>query len=227
MERRPFVAARVVATTLFLASCTSGAIGGPHPKNTLDSAGSNSGRANPAQTIVSSASASPDSEIPSSLRRPLRLPTVAPGGDCPTSSGRTYSNSQFAGIALGVGPVLPLIGVAQNRDAGPARQGILRVRPYADYPGDWLGVKTLWFSFPTYEGPIFLRGRQLDGTNPLAMGEPPTIDPELPAGPTVNGENGFREWPGGTWVKAAGCYAWQVDGLDFSYVIVFKAVVVT
>ena len=44
-----------------------------------------------------------------------------------------------------------------------------------------------------------------------------------PPGPTVNGGSGWREAPDPTWVKAAGCYAWQVDGLGFSETIVVSA----
>jgi hypothetical protein len=218
-------AACVVFVIVLLTSCGSGF---PAPPGS-PSAGSG----DPLRSVstpapqVPQVSATPSTDsttgiIPSSLRRPLHLPSVATGDACPTSSGRTYTNSQFGGISLGSGPVLPLVGVARERDGGAAKEGVLRVRPYADYPG-WLFVKTLWFSFPRYQGPVLLRGRQLDGSQDLAMGEPPTIDPELTAGATANGEEGFREWPGGTWVKGPGCYAWQVDGLDFSYVIVFKA----
>jgi hypothetical protein len=41
----------------------------------------------------------------------------------------------------------------------------------------------------------------------------------------VNCLDGYREEPGGTYVRAPGCYAWQVDGLTFSEVIVVRAVV--
>ena len=150
-------------------------------------------------------------------------PQCSLGGACPTSSGRLYTNSLFGGIELGSGPVLPLLGVARARDVGPAKQGVLRFIPSTDYPG-WFSLKTLWFSFPSYQGPVFIRGRQLDGSHSVGIGDgPSTNDPEFPAGPTVNGGGGFREWPGATWLSAPGCYAWQVDGLDFSSVIVFTA----
>ena len=35
---------------------------------------------------------------------------------------------------------------------------------------------------------------------------------------------GWREAPGGLWVTTPGCYAWQVDGLTFSEVIMVQAV---
>lgn len=173
--------------------------------------------------LPSRSSGSREEAIPSSLRRPLDLPNVQAGGSCPTSTGRHYKNSLFGGIVLGRGPVLPLLGVARPRDQGPAKQGLLRFRSSPDHPG-WFTLKTLWFSFPRYQGPVFIRGRQLDGSQPVGIGEAPsTTDPEFPAGPTVNGGEGFREWPGATWLRTPGCYAWQVDGLDFSYVIVFSA----
>ena len=124
---------------------------------------------------------------------------------------------------MGPGPVLPLLAVARPADAGPAKQGMLRFRRNPDHPR-WFSLKTLWFSFPSYQGPALIRGRRLDGSGPVGIGEgPSTADPEFQAGPTVNGGDGFREWPGATWLRAPGCYAWQVDGLGFSHVIAFTA----
>jgi hypothetical protein len=123
---------------------------------------------------VSSPDGSPPAEgIPSSLHRPLHLPTVQPGGPCPTATGRPYTNSLFGGIALGSGPVLPLLGVARARDVGPAKQGVLRFLPSLDYPA-WFSLKTLWFSFPSYQGPVFIRGRQLDGSHSVGIGDSPS-----------------------------------------------------
>jgi hypothetical protein len=34
--------------------------------------------------------------------------------------------------------------------------------------------------------------------------------------------DGSRTAPGGTFVKGPGCYAFQVDGLDFSYNLIFS-----
>ncbi|HEV8688078.1 MAG TPA: hypothetical protein VGQ84_12440, partial [Gaiellaceae bacterium] len=55
-------------------------------------------------------------------------------------------------------------------------------------------------------------------------GGPRLIDPQLGHGEPLNSRDGWRTWPGGTWLRTPGCYAWQIDGTDFSNVIVFDAV---
>jgi hypothetical protein len=155
--------------------------------------------------------------IPEALRRPLVLPRVPPGAECPTTSGRLFENGQFAGLALGEGPVQPLV------TGGPAASPVLSFRAVGSR--GWYDTKTLWFAWPEYRGPVFIRGRQLDGLRTVVLGESPRlVDPQLGPGDTVNGMNGWREWPGGTYLRTPGCYGWQVDGTNFSHVIVFKAV---
>jgi hypothetical protein len=39
---------------------------------------------------------------------------------------------------------------------------------------------------------------------------------------TMNGADGYRQVPGGTYVSTPGCFVWQVDGDQFSYQIVFR-----
>jgi len=158
--------------------------------------------------------------IPAGLRRPLHLPALDPGAPCPTSSGRQFSNGQFGGIALGSGPVRPLI----SAPGGAPEHGVLALSRQSPR-SPWWAIKTLWFSHPRYRGPVLVRGRRLDGPAKVVFGEEPSlIDPQLPPGPTINGTHGWREWPGGTFVHSFGCYAWQIDGTTFSTVVVFKAV---
>jgi len=161
----------------------------------------------------------PNGQIPATLRRPLHLPKVRPGGRCPSTSGRRIDNDQFSGVALGRSSVRPLIAAS----GGDLVHGVLPFRRIAGTR--WWAVKTLWFSEPAYRGPVFIRGRQLDGSAKLVLGEGPSlIDPQLAPAPTPNGANGWRQWPGGTYIRGFGCYAWQVDGTSFSRVIVFKAI---
>lgn len=149
--------------------------------------------------------------LPAALFRPLSLPTLHEGQPCPTTQGHYVATHDFAGVALGTGPVEPLMspvsGFRLDRSTG------------------WYLSKTLWFSAPSYPGPALVRGARIDGNGPVGFGEQPLIGHlVIPPGPTVNeGPDGYRQAPGGTFVRSLGCYAWQVDGLDFSYAIVFEA----
>ena len=154
-------------------------------------------------------------------QRPLRLPQLQSGGACPTSSARSVT-AQF-GIAQGNGPVYATIGgirssqhaVLQYTDAAhfgrgePVNQG-------------WGGVKVLWFVDPQYQGLILVRGQQLDGGQTLRFNDP--LQPDLVLDATHSGsEAHWANFPSYTRVQAPGCYAYQVDGYGFSYVIVFQA----
>jgi hypothetical protein len=157
--------------------------------------------------------------IPDSLRRPLAFPTVVPGSECPvTTTGSDVSNGLFGGFAIGEGPVRPMLS------GGRLTTHLVHVfRPQGSR--GWYAAKTLWFSWPQYRGPVLIRGRQLDGPHKVVFGGGPRlIDPQLGHGEPLNSRDGWRTWPGGTWLRTPGCYAWQIDGTDFSNVIVFDAV---
>jgi hypothetical protein len=150
--------------------------------------------------------------LPASFTRPLHLPTVAPGQACPVTSAHPVTTADFGGNALGDGKVQVLIA------GDPSR--------LSAWPDGWYGFKALWFVLPSYSNAVLIRAVRVDGTGPVGFGEQPTIGHLIiPPGPTMNGSGGYREAPGGAFVKASGCYAWQVDGVDFTYVIVFKATV--
>jgi hypothetical protein len=65
-------------------------------------------------------------------------------------------------------------------------------------------------------------GFNIDGT-PSVEGQP-FAELQLPPGQAPVGNSGWRNWPSYTKVPAPGCYAYQVDGEGFSYVVVFRAV---
>jgi len=154
------------------------------------------------------------------LKRPLHFPVLRPGQLCPATHGTPVSTAEFGGIALGDGPVRPIIA---QEPPGVARRGIAHLGPTSAPP--WLGIKTLWFSVPAYQGPFVIRAKRLDHAGPVALGGAPGVAPlAVLSGPAAGGFNGWRTVPGGTWVKTPGCYAWQVDGLTFSEEIVVKAV---
>jgi hypothetical protein len=165
------------------------------------------------------------------LARPLHFPTLGPGGRCPVSPGYTVNNSFFGGDALGKGPVRVLIVNGGDVVHGHPQLGTTEAH-------GWFALKTLWFAMPGYNGPFVVRGARLGKPGPIKIqpgGEDLTPGSEplvVPAGPTINSYppptmnipwTGYRTVPGSTWVKSPGCYAWQIDGLGFSEVIVVYA----
>ncbi len=131
--------------------------------------------------------------------------------------------------ADGAAPVSPRAALLEEMLAGWRRQQQARrlsVRLIGERERLVRQLKTLWFSVPAYQGPFIIRAKRLGHPGPVALGEGPTVAPlVVPPGPTLNGTGGWREAPGGLWVKTPGCYAWQVDGLTFSEIIIVHALV--
>jgi hypothetical protein len=84
----------------------------------------------------------------------------------------------------------------------------------------------MWAIDPRYVGPVLVRGRQLDGDDVLKFekGEPGFSDYTRSHPTTELHESGGYVHPSVTRVRTLGCYAYQVDGIGFSYSIVFRAV---
>jgi hypothetical protein len=158
---------------------------------------------------------------PGRAEAPLAFPALRAGQRCPASRGTRVNTSDFGGVALGAGPVRVILA-----DLGDLRHGIAElINPTSSPP--WLALKTLWFSLPAYQGPFVIRAKRLGRPGPVWLeGEPTAAWLVVPPGPTFDsvGFSGYRTVPGGLFVKTPGCYAWQVDGLRFSEIIVVKAV---
>ena len=157
----------------------------------------------------------PKGAVPDALRRPLDIPHIDAGDPCPVSKPNPDIWSRLA-PGLGPGPVAPV---------GLGSHSILR---YVPFPGsDWGGQKVLWVAEHNYDSPILIRGGRVDGVGSVGfdMGSSrPLTELQLPPGPTLNIDRGYREWPSHTRVTDPGCYAHQVDGTELSYAIVFEAV---
>ena len=150
------------------------------------------------------------------------FPSLGPGGRCPVSSGVAFNNSDFAGIALGSGPIRVLIANAGDIRHGRPELGTTQA------PG-WFALQTIWFAKPGYHGPFAVRAARLGAKGPIEVQPGRTgLTPGsgslfIPAGPTAAFADGYRTQPGSTWVKSPGCYAWQVRGRGFSESIAFQA----
>jgi len=153
------------------------------------------------------------------LRRPLRVPTIAPGSRCPVSRIEERVNFATYGVrpGFGAGPAYPIFG-SRSPDGG----AVLRFQyPPTSASGffgsDWGGQKVLWFVLPG-AAPVLVRGRQLDGPNELRFdsGQNPSAELKLLRA---------LDRPSVTRLRAPGCYAYQIDGASFSELIVFEALV--
>jgi hypothetical protein len=174
-------------------------------------------------SFVAVSRTTPRPQTPASLlARPLHFPSLGPGGSCPASRGTTIANSYFGGVAIGKGPVRVLIANQGDLRRGRAELGTTEA-------SGWFALQTLWLSTPGYGGPFVVRAERLGGKGPIEVqpsgsglfpGAGPLV---VPAGPTANTRDGYRTVPGSTWVTSSGCYAWQVDGLNFSEIIVVDA----
>jgi hypothetical protein len=152
------------------------------------------------------------------LARPLDLPKLAAGAPCPRA--RSQVVDPAFGAALGPGPAYPVMGAN-------ARLGFIypAVEGQEWYPSDWSGQKVLWVVDPAYDGPVLIRGRRIDAPGRLGFGRGTTPDWSMRIGghASDNPTGGWRNYPSYTRLQDSGCYAYQVDGRDFSYTIVFLA----
>jgi hypothetical protein len=94
--------------------------------------------------------------------------------------------------------------------------------PFRD-GSEWNGWKHVWVVRAGYQGPVLIRGGQLDGPSDVRFGEGivPPSEHRLPATPRQLAGR-FRFERTLSRVRAPGCYAYQIDGTTFSYLVVFE-----
>jgi hypothetical protein len=156
----------------------------------------------------------------SALRRPLQLPKLEHGAQCPVSRVDARVPWQriniFGGSGIGRGPVYPALG---------SRSGLLLATRDQQYGGPWFGEKVFWYVRPSYRGPVLIRGRRLDGPQSIGFNGTKHPDRELRITPlnTVGWSGqprGSRGIPSAVRVLTGGCYGFQIDGTDFSRIVV-------
>jgi hypothetical protein len=172
-------------------------------------------------------SSAPPRDVWTKLHRPLRVGSVASGARCPVSAvDRGFGFARY-GVGRGVGP-----GPAYPVSKGAALRIEFPPPAATDFGiGAWGGQRVMWLVSSAYRGPLLVRGRRLDGRDSVRFDGGTVPRPELRIGA---GER--RGWPVGvmtddgqryrrsyTRLRSPGCYAYQVDGLTFSYRVVFRA----
>jgi hypothetical protein len=143
---------------------------------------------------------------------PVAPPPVAAGTPCPKSSAAQVS--PFTGPVAGPGPVF----VSGN------------TLFYTRSDDGTLSAKVAWISRPEYTGPALVRGRRVDVPGDVRFGVgngAPTTELRFDYDTHVRAagsEEGWRFLPSSVIVPSAGCYAFQIDGLDWSVTVVMEAV---
>jgi hypothetical protein len=168
----------------------------------------------------------PPGHVPAALRRRLHVPRIKRGARCPVSAPGKTVTSYYA-PAIGEGPVyaVSLYSLARSGvlpfDYPPRLRGLF-------YGSSWSGQALKWIADPAYDGPVLIRGRQLNGRHRVGFGNGivPYSEMQVPPGTGDPQVDGWRGWGGYARFRVPGCYGIQVDGTDFSEVIVFKAVAI-
>ncbi|HKV82957.1 MAG TPA: hypothetical protein VJN88_00280 [Ktedonobacterales bacterium] len=158
--------------------------------------------------------------------RPLLFPTLAPGAACPTVAGRQPNNE--VGIAQGHTPAF-VVGLGAD-DVLP----YVPPQSWGYQPTDWGGNKVVWTTGPNYVGPLLVRGAQIDGSHQVRFNgglDQQAYPGDLASAPPIPALRLYPNDPNTMWinevvnirVRASGCYALQIDGLNFTELIVFAA----
>ena len=149
------------------------------------------------------------------LRIPLQMTVPAAGQACPATPARIVA--RWIGPAQGDGPVYP-VGLSEpiSLAGGASEDG-------------WYRIKTNWVSDAAYKGLVLVRGAGSDRAAPVQFQFDDKVEAELrlpvDGTATTPGQDvGWRSWPSYTLVRAAGCYALQVDGEGFSREVNFEVV---
>lgn len=139
---------------------------------------------------------------------PLQLASLAPAARCPTTE--TAPVSPYTGPLAGPGPVY---------SAG-------NTLFYTRAADGTLNAKVAWISRPEYTGPALIRGKRIDSTGDVRFAPSGAAlatdlrfeyDTRVRAG---GSEEGWRFLPSTVSFGAPGCYAFQIDGLDWTVTIV-------
>jgi hypothetical protein len=170
--------------------------------------------------------------VVAAIKRPLRLPSLAPGESCPVSPTRRLpAGAGFSAPFSARGEPPFYVATAAPVTVGPTRTTGDRSR--------WRDQKVIWVVDETYGGPLLVRGARIDREGPLrflryigAYGYAGGAGDDRPApsllydwfGLNADPTGSLRSFPSGIFVRAPGCYAVQVDGVGFSERLVFRVV---
>lgn len=159
--------------------------------------------------------------------RPIVLPTVVADAACPVTT-------DFATLSTDLGP---MAGNGTARPVGlPAGQP-LELTPSTSTPTTPFEAKILWALPINTEGPVLVRGRQLDGegsiqisdgrtnaaTNDLVLTADSAATVTKKGTATRNLDGGWYGIPTTTTFTTSGCYGFQIDSSAGTSTVIFEA----
>jgi hypothetical protein len=116
--------------------------------------------------------------------------------------------------ALGPGPAYPIVDVVN---------GYVRERPVGTPGARSFVFKALWITSPRYRGPVLVRGDRIDAPGDMRFRfNHSTATPEMRI---PSAARNYPRWRGAasiTVVSGQGCFAYQIDGTNFSTVVVVR-----
>jgi hypothetical protein len=210
--RKIHVARSVVALALALVACAAPSADNPL-HTSVSPAASTEAVGNPGPLTTDAAWAS-------LAARPLRLASVPPGAPCPTSSFVPLAGSATSDGA-GDGPIYPVVG-----------GGVIGLR--AANAQSFETAKVMWVARPDYTGIALIRGRRLDADGEVIY-MPGSLDAlrfelqtNVRAGSATDGSAiGWRYLPSNVYLRAPGCYGFQIDAPNWTATVILSAVPTT
>ena len=165
-------------------------------------------------------------QMPETMLRAIALPEIRAGEPCPISP------IVPTPVGANFGPWTFDSGTAVGLAAAPSPTERVSIASRAPTQTHWIfpwTIKALWFATAAYDGPILIRGKQLDGPGPIAFaaGSPGAGWLLIPPGPTLNTTNGIRTVPSAILVTHSGCYGFQIDALTFTGSVVIQVTLST
>jgi hypothetical protein len=157
------------------------------------------------------------------LHRPLVIPQLAARAHCPVSGVDTrFDFGKYAvGEGIGRGSAYPIV-----------TGGVLGLvnGPGTEFAGSAWGGQNVVVRVAALPGPVLVPGRRVGAAGFVRFdrGSLPAAELRIPSGASPSGnpgvnDRGQRYRPSYTRLHEPGCYGFQVDGLTFSYPVVFRA----
>lgn len=155
-------------------------------------------------------------EVAALLARPLRLPTLAPGADCPRSPVTSHSPVVQPADEKGLGnaPLYPISFYAND--------GGLRIGDETPGPNGLYEIKVVWASIGGHQGVAVVRAGRVDAPGRAAVKLYYASDASRGDAVIFPLLDGPGDYPSATSVSGPGCYVWQIDGEGYSETVYFR-----